>query len=650
MPSKTSSIKKQVILYDLRQVGWLSVLYFLALFLIVPLNIIIKYSNQKTREIVMEKGEVFLYVPEFQWILSITVPVLLGVILFRYMHKKQASDFLHSMPVKRKTLLGHHTIVGLLLLFVPIGLNAIILITIQAVSGIGDYFNASDVLSWLGLVLFLNVFMFVITVFTSMITGMFSLHLVFTYIFSLLPAAVMFLGTYNLSILLVGFPADYYSKSMVRAYSPITYFYDRFLTSQTGNTVYSQVSWLTLTIYAAIAVLLYIAAHWLYVHRRLEETSQSVVYPFMRPVFRFGVIICFMMTGGIFFHTGSASLGWAIFGYIAGSLAGFVLVESILYKTWRVYTNYKSFLVVAGFIVLAFLATYLVKNNYENSIPSVEEVEKVYFGEFYNYEGQGVEPGMEPLYFTNEDDIELVQRLQKQIISAPQDNAWESEESRSTFIVYELENGEKIARSYFYSIEDNTELKRLQSEVENSLLYKHANNAVFNLPKEDVYAVDVQSNNIKQNSIAVTDPQLINKLHEAIKKDIELSSSEAPEELQTYSLDFLTNKDEGFYYTSFDDSYKNTVQVLQEAGIYDDIKVYPEDISSIELNNFDRNKTITVKEESDLNHILDHAVYYSEDEDSYFVTVNLNRGSSMKEELSIEYDDLPQSIKNQLEE
>jgi ABC-2 type transport system permease protein len=649
MPSKTSSIKKQIILYDLRQVGWLSVLYFLALFLIVPLNIIIQYSNQRTREIVMEKGEVFLYAPDLQWILSITVPVFLGVLLFRYMHKKQASDFLHSMPVKRKTLLGHHTIVGLLLLVVPVGLNAIILMTIQAVSGIGDYFNASDVLSWLGIVLFLNVFMFVITVFTSMITGMFTLHFVFTYIFTLLPAAVMFLGTYNLSILLIGFPADYYFKSSVRAYSPITYFYDRFLTGQTGNTVYSQISWLTLTIYAAIAILLYIAAHWLYVHRRLEETSQSIVYPFLRPVFRFGVIICFMMTGGIFFYTGSASLGWAIFGYIAGSLAGFALVEAILYKTWRVYTHYKSFLVVAGFIVLAFLATYLVKNNYENSIPSAEDVERVYFGEYYNYEEQG-DPGLEPLYFTNKEDIERVQKLHKQIISTPQDNAWESEEYRSTFIAYELENGEKIARSYVYSLDENTELKSLQSEVENSLLYKHANNAIFNLPREDVFAVDVGSENMKQSNNTVTDPQFISALHEAIKEDIENSQPNAQEALQTYSLDFLTNEDEGYYYTSFDDSYKNTVQVLQEAGIYDDIKVYPEDISSIELNNFDRNKTITVKEESDIKQILDHADYYSEDEDSYLITFNLNRGSGIQEEFSVDYDDLPQSIKNQLEE
>jgi ABC-2 type transport system permease protein len=529
-------------------------------------------------------------------------------------------------------------------------LNAIILITIQAVSGIGDYFNASDVLSWLGLVLFLNVFMFVITVFTGMITGMFSLHLVFTYIFSLLPAAVMFLGTNNLSILLVGFPADYYSKSMVRDYSPITYFYDRFLTSQTGNTVYAQVSWFTLTIYTAIAILLYIAAHWLYVHRRLEETSQSVVYPFMRPVFRFGVIICFMMTGGIFFHTGSASLGWAIFGYIAGSLAGFVFVEAILYKTWRVYTHYKSFLLAAGFIVLAFLATYLVKNNYENSIPSVNDVERVYFGEFYNYEEQGVEPGLKPLYFTKKEDIERVQKLQKQIINTPQDNAWVSEESRSVFIVYELENGEKLARSYAYSLEDNTELKSLQSEVESSLLYKHANNAIFNLPREDVYAVDVRSDNLKQSNNTVTNSQLISALYEAIKKDIENSNPNAPEELQSYSLDFLTNKDEGYYYTSFDDSYKNTIQVLQEAGIYDDIKVYQEDISSIELNNYDRNKTITVKEQSDIKHILDNAVYYSEDEDSYFITFNLNRGSGIKEEISIEYDNLPQSIKDQLGE
>jgi ABC-2 type transport system permease protein len=112
----------------------------------------------------------------------------------------------------------------------------------------------------------------------------------------------------------------------------------------------------------------------------------------------------------------------------------------------------------------------------------------------------------------------------------------------------------------------------------------------------------------------------------------------------------MTNKDQDYYYANFDDSDKNTIKVLQDAGLYDDLKVYSEDISSIDLEDSERNNTVTVEDEDVIKQILDHITYYSEEEDSAFVTFNLNRGQSMQDELSIEYDDLPESIKNQLEE
>ncbi|MFJ6413064.1 hypothetical protein ACIQLG_09735 [Terribacillus saccharophilus] len=645
MPSKTSSIKKQIILHDVRQVGWLSVLYFLALLLILPLQIIIQYSNPQTREY-MEKGGLFLYIPDLQWLMSITVPVLLGILLLRYLHKKQVSDFIHSMPVKRSSLYHHHLVVGLVLLFIPIMLNALILLGLQAFTGIGDYFNATHVLSWLGIMLFLNIFILLATFFTGMITGLFSMHFVLTYILVLLPAGLALLLIANMSILFVGYPVEYYADLAIFKFSPVSYFFVNF-------TPEPEFSWIMMSVYAVAGVLLYVAAYWLYAHRRMEATSQAIVYPFMRPVFRNGVTFCFMMVGGYYFHVMSSSFAWVIFGYIAGSLMGFIIAEAILNKTWRVYSNYKSYLIFAVSLAVVLIAVNLVKENYENRIPSADNIEKVYFGDSYIYteDPEYLEPGIKPLFFTDKQNIELVRDLHEQAIAAPRADDWYEGDMRSTFIVYELKNGKKVARSYTYSLDDNPELKSLQHEIEGSNLYKYANNSVFNIALNDIYAVDVQSNNIKQSSTTVTDRELVDRLIEAVKKDIELADpQESLEEVETYSLDLLTNKDQDYYYVEFDNSYKNTIEVLQEAGLYDDLKVYTEDISSIQLENYERSNTVTIEDQEDIKHILDHLIYYSENEDSYFVTFNLNRGRSMQDELSIEYDDLPESIKNQLEE
>lgn len=645
MPLKTSLIKKQIILHDVRQVGWLSVLYSLALLLILPIQIIIQYSNPQAQEY-MEKGNLFFYIPEVQWLLSITVPVLLGILLLRYLHKKQVSDFIHSMPVKRVSLFHHHLVVGVVLLFIPIMLNALILLGLQAFSGIGDYYNAMHVLSWLGIMLFLNIFMLLATVFTGMVTGLFSMHFVLTYILVLLPAGLALLLVANMSILFVGYPVEYYADMAIFKFSPISYFLINF-------TPDLDLSWIVMAVYAAAGFLLYLAAYWLYAHRRLEATSQAIVYPFMRPVFRYGVTFCFMMAGGYYFHVISSSFAWVIFGYIAGSLIGFIIAEAILNKTWRIYSNYKSYLIFAVSLAVVLIAVNLVKENYENKIPSADNIERVYFGDSYIYteEPEYLEPGIKPLFFTEKQDIELVRDLHEQAIDAPRADDYYEGDLRSTFIVYELKNGKKVARSYTYSLDDNPELKSLQHEIEGSNLYKYANNSVFNIALNDIYAVDVQSNNIKQSSTTITDRELVDRLIEAVKKDIELADpQESLEEVETYSLDLLTNKDQDYYYVEFDNSYRNTIEVLQEAGLYDELKVYTEDISSIQLENYERNNTVTVEDQEDIKHILDHVIYYSDNEDSYFVTFNLNRGRSMQDELSIEYEDLPESIKNQLEE
>lgn len=645
MPLKTSSIKKQIILHDVRQAGWLSVLYFLALLLILPIQIIIQYSNPQAQEY-MEKGNLFLYIPEVQWLLSITVPVLLGILLLRYLHKKQVSDFIHSMPVKRSSLYHHHLVVGMVLLFIPIMLNALILLGLQAFSGIGDYFNIMHVFSWLGIMLFLNIFMLLATFFTGMVTGMFSMHFVLTYILVLLPAGLVLLLIANMSILFVGYPMEYYADMAIFKFSPISYFLINF-------TPDPELSWIVMSLYAAAGILLYLAAFWLYANRRMEATSQAIVYPFMRPVFRYGVTFCFMMVGGYYFHAISSSFAWVIFGYVAGSLLGFIVAEAILNKTWRIYSNYKSYLVFAVSLAVVLIAVNLVKENYENKIPSPENIVKVYFGDSYTYTEapEYLEAGIKPLFFTDKQDIELVRDLHEQAIEAPRADNYYEGDLRSTFIVYELKNGKKVARSYTYSLDDNPELKSLQYEIEGSNAYKYANNAVFNIAPNEIYAVDVQSNDIKQSSARISDPELINALIEAIKKDIELEDPQADsEELLTYSLDLLTSKDQGYYYASFDDSDKNTIQVLQDAGLYDDLKVYSEDISRIDLENFERNNTVTVEDPEEIKQILNHVTYYSEEEDSYFVTFNLNRGRSTGEEMSIEYEDLPESIKNQLEE
>ncbi len=53
------------------------------------------------------------------------MPVLLGILLCVLLAaKQQVSDFIHSMAAKRSSLYHHHLVVGMMLLFIPIMINA----------------------------------------------------------------------------------------------------------------------------------------------------------------------------------------------------------------------------------------------------------------------------------------------------------------------------------------------------------------------------------------------------------------------------------------------------------------------------------------------------------------------------------------------
>ncbi|QXE02066.1 DUF6449 domain-containing protein [Terribacillus sp. DMT04] len=570
MPSKTSSIKKQIILYDLRQVGWVSVLYFLALFVILPLQVIMKYTSDIYPDYPQPRS-LFSYLPEVQGILSITVPVLFSVLLFRYLHKKGVSDFVHSFPIKRSAVLHHQMITGMFLLLIPIILNACILYALQEFTDISYLYTGMQVLKWLGILLLLNVIMFLAAMFTGMITGMFSLHVVLTYIFLILPVGFMLLLMLNTRMLVFGFPSDYYLDITLEKYSPLTYFMGIFISPE-------DISWFIITIYAVIGIFFYISALLLYVNRQLESTSQPIVYPFMRPVFLYGVTLCSMMLTGYYLYDNSNSVEWAVVGYIGGSLVGFVIAEAILKKTWRVYTNYKSYLLFFVFLVVVFFSAYFFKGNYENHIPEIDEVERVYFGPSYNYDQKNeyMEPGIEPLYYTEEKDIELVQNLHERLVILDK-NYFEqyADYGKSATIVYELKNGNKVARSYVYPLKD-PELKKLQNEIENSNNFKHANHPVFNIAPDTINQVELHADVNGARVTYTSDQKTINSIIEAIREDIESKYPQPYDEsVQTYSL--ILNSKEGkdhlSYYETFSDSYENTIEALKEAGLYDNIQL-----------------------------------------------------------------------------
>ncbi|UOR10489.1 hypothetical protein [Halobacillus amylolyticus] len=142
MPSKTSSFKREIFKQDLRNVGWVSLVYFAGLVFILPLQLMMDMSSPNSRETYLENGlfdPLFLY--GIQLILLLIIPVLMAIFLFRYVHVRGAGDFIHSLPIKRSSLFNHHMFSGILLLLLPILIIGLILLITSFIWDVGNYYT-----------------------------------------------------------------------------------------------------------------------------------------------------------------------------------------------------------------------------------------------------------------------------------------------------------------------------------------------------------------------------------------------------------------------------------------------------------------------------------------------------------------------------
>src|SRR5690625_5396252 len=99
MRLKTSWFKGELFKQNFRQVGWISLIYFILLFFAVPLNIFMTF-NQK-RDYFIHYTNVFDFGISIQILTIFIIPVLISMFLLHYLLVKYVSDFIYILPITR---------------------------------------------------------------------------------------------------------------------------------------------------------------------------------------------------------------------------------------------------------------------------------------------------------------------------------------------------------------------------------------------------------------------------------------------------------------------------------------------------------------------------------------------------------------------
>ncbi|MDZ5471519.1 DUF6449 domain-containing protein [Bacillus sp. 31A1R] len=567
MQSKISLYKSEMSKHIGRNVGWLSILYFITLVFCLPLDILMTATNENRG--FWEKVNLFQINQDIQYILFIAAPVLIALFLYRFLHVKESTDLFHSLPVKREQIYHQYTLTGWAYLNVPVLVVAIFVFIEHRAFDLDLYFSVGDIWYWAGLTILFNTIIYISAVFVGMFTGLSMLHGVLAYIFLLLPVGLIVLISFNLRFFLYGFSDYYFANDKMRFLSPLI--------------ILERLSHLPIEMsfvigYLVISIVLYVLALFVYKKRKSEAVSQAIVFPMLKPVFIMGTTLCTAFLGALYFgETQNHSTFWLVFGYITGSIIGYLAAQMVLHKTWRIIDTFKKFPIYAGILLITVALFKFDVFGYETRLPDLKEVTKVHLSNsphLLMYE----DDLNKPFYLKTEENIKLTHQLHEEIVeNRNQKEEWVigDENVEDVFFAYELKNGKRFVREYRI---DKSKYKQYFHSIHESKEYKEVTNPLFKVKEEELKFITINPRGPLNRNAVISESNDMKEFIRILKEDIFASTYDEMYNEKGFqsSIGFVLGKD------SIDiplrPSYVNVLNWLKQEGLYEKATVSVEDL------------------------------------------------------------------------
>ncbi|WP_099187491.1 DUF6449 domain-containing protein [Tepidibacter mesophilus] len=586
MKSKISLFNKGVILNDLKRFSWIGAVYLLGLLLTIPMRILMinsevenygHYNNNPIKSLFdFETGETMILIG--------VIPILLAILLFRYIHVKKSSDMIHALPIKRGDLYNNHIFVGTILLTIPVLVTTIACVILNSTLDYNGYYKdivyTIDILRWGGITIILSILIFMFSVLVGMITGISAVQGVLTYIFLFLPVGLTTLIFFNMGIFVYGFSVDsYFMRSDIFKLSPLT------IEVVVGSK--NMMSFKAIMIYIISYIILYCISKTLYNKRNLESASQSIAFRHFKPIFKYGVTFCSMLLGGLYFLEYGKNIQWVLSWYIIMSLIGYFIAEITINKSLRVFKNVKGYFIYVGIIIILLLGLKFDIIGYEKYVPDLKKVESIYFDRgFY-----GLIESEEEKFYYNEDNLHNIQQLHKQIIDDKKKNLQKDNSNEHVAIAYKLKNGKTIKRSYDISKEKY--IKYLKPIYE-SKEYKKINNRIFDINDSDIEKITIRPTGNSNKVTSITNQEEIEECLELLKDEINNQKYEEMTDNKVYWADIdvsLVENKKDNNEDAMQDKYDNSINIgwdkafvklekwLKEKDYIKNSRINPEDIA-----------------------------------------------------------------------
>lgn len=384
-------ISRALLRENFRRFWPIPVLAFLFYFLSGPFLILMDYSNVGSMRytiVNMMNNSHFAFV-----ILHTLVPIISAVIVFRYLQQPGSVTTTHALPFSRSTLFNTGFLSGFLMSALPVVANGLIFFLIRRPVYTGYYegdvlpffavvekhiefsngaynvFTAGAVLQWIVISLVTILFVYAITVFAGVVTGVSLLHFGFGGWFNFLVPLLWLCMIFYFDLFWFGFDD---SGSII----DITLNMNPLLLSLNGAGF--AVKYMIL--FTAISVLMTLISKWCYFSRPMERVGDALTFRFMQPVLNYLITFMSMTLFGLYFSQ-NFSDDTTFFGIVIGTILGFIIGRMVVTKSLLIFNKQALKSLVAYAAIASLLMCSLVFDvfGYEKRIPDVDDIQQVRF-------------------------------------------------------------------------------------------------------------------------------------------------------------------------------------------------------------------------------------------------------------------------------
>jgi|GEM_PF-3634462 len=564
MRLKTSWFKGELFKQNFRQVGWISLIYFILLFFAVPLNIFMTF-NQK-RDYFIHYTNVFDFGISIQILTIFIIPVLMAMFVLRYLHVKDASDFIHSLPIKRHHLFSQQVGFGVVALWIPILLNSGLIFIVSQYLDVSSAFNLTDLGYWLITTLVMTTFIFSVSLIIGVLTGITIIQGFFTYIVLFLPVGFTFLLLENMDYALIGLPDNRYILDVVYRFSPFTYIVSLMVNPEQSH--------LDFIVYFIVTIIFCFIAQLIYRYRPVEAATQAIAFQKLKFVFIYSFTFCFTLIGGLYFAVLQQNITGILIGYLIFSIIGYYISQMIVHKTWRVFGEWKEYVIfLIGFSLLTVIV-FADLTGYQNRIPDTEEVKHAYImPDHYSFNfTKHLDEGIEG--FSSDQEIDLIRGHHQELIDLSSREDAIHYYFNNVLIVYQLENGREIIREYNYP--DYYKAPDAIRSLYDTTIYQRYTQELFFIDTKSVNELRFHSWGMHKDTV-LTNEEHTQEFIDLLKQDLLGSSEEHFFEAQ---IDISTNTMDHAV-ASFNRGHVNATEWLENHGLLEEVIVGPNHVEAI---------------------------------------------------------------------